>query len=146
MPVCFRAGSPTLSFAAHPTLWVAVQSNKERTMSISTTTPAASSPAIDADVMKFKNAIIDMDALSQGGFSKISSIARLSLAALEAPSHPRQDEDIANALTAIWSIADDIKNCINSRAEDVGANYIDDGLRRRRAATARTPLADGGAA
>lgn len=109
---------------------------------MSTTTPAVSALPIDADIKKFKSAVIDMDALSQSGFSKISSIARLALAALEGPRRPREDEDFANVLTAIWSIADDIENCINSRAEEVGANYIDDSLRNRRAAASRTPERD----
>ncbi|TFW28582.1 hypothetical protein [Massilia horti] len=113
---------------------------------MSTTTPAVSASAVHGDIRKFKSAVIDMDALSQGGFSKISSIARLALAALEGPKRPRKDEDIANALTAIWSIADDIENCINSRAEEVGANYVDDSLLRRQAATVQAPSADGGAA
>lgn len=110
-------------------------------MTTCTISPAVSPAAKDFDVAKFRNVIIDMDALSQGGFSKISSIARLALTALEAPPHPRQDEDIANALTAIWHIADDIENCINSRAEHVNANYVDDGLARRRAATVRPTIA-----
>ena len=70
-------------------------------MSTNHTTPAASPLEIDADITKFRGAIIDMDALSQGGFSKISSIARLALAALEGQRRPREDEDIANVLTAI---------------------------------------------
>ena len=99
-----------------------------------TSTPAVSNPATKADIQNFKNVILDMDKLSQEGFSKISSIARLALAALETPGHIRKDEDIANVLTAIWHIADDVENCINSRAEDVGSNYVDDKLSRRRAA------------
>lgn len=106
-------------------------------MSSRTPPPAASSSAIDSNAMKFKIAIIYMDALSQGCLSKISSFARLALAALEAPRHPRQDKDLTIALTAIKSIAGDIENCINSRAEDVNSNYIGDGLSRRRTATAR---------
>lgn len=100
----------------------------------STTTPAVSTSQFNAQIAKLKSAVLDMDELSQGGFSKISSIARLALAALEMPGHVRTDEDIANALTAIWHIADDIENCINCRAEDAGSNYVDNRLQRRRAA------------
>lgn len=112
---------------------------------MSTSQTAALPPAVNAEITKFKSAIIDMDALSQGGFSKISSIAKLTLAAMEVPGHHHQ-ENIENSLAAIWSIANDIENCINARAEDVGANFIDDGLRRRRAARASTTLVEGSAA
>jgi hypothetical protein len=115
-------------------------------MSTTPTTPAASPLAIDADIKKFKSAIIDMDSLSQGGFSKISSIARLALAAMGGPQHPCQDDDIANALTAIRDIADDSENCINARAEEVGANYLDHQFGRRLVAAGRVSMADGVAA
>lgn len=77
----------------------------------------------------FKSAVLDMDAMSQSGFSKISTIARLVLAALQTPVDVRRQEDVANALSVIREIADDMENCINCRAEEVGANYIDDPLR-----------------
>jgi len=106
-----------------------------------TTTPAVPSP--DAEIAKLKSAILGIDQFSQAGFSKISSIARLALSALETPARPRQDEDIANALTAIWHIADDVENCINCSAEEMGANYIDDELARRRAATPVSAMVEG---
>lgn len=109
----------------------------------STLMPATSAPATAADIQTFKSVILDMDSMSQGGFSKISSIARLALAALETPGPARRDEDIANALTAIWHIADDVENCINCRAEDVGSNYIDNKLSRRRAAGTPTAAVEG---
>ena len=111
-----------------------------------TTTPVASTPAIDADIQDFKDAVFDMDAMSQSGFSKISSIARLVLTALQAPAGPRQVEDIANALTAIKDIADESENCINCRAEDVGANYIDQQFCRRLVSAGLVSVADGVAA
>jgi hypothetical protein len=127
-----------------PPFGVAVQPSQENAMS--TTTPAVSALAIDAEIKEFKSAITDMDSLSQGGFSKISSIARLALLSLEGPKRPREDEDISNVLKAIWSIADDIENCINCRAEEVGANFIDDRLNRRRTEASAASMADGGAA
>lgn len=83
-------------------------------------------------------AIKNIDSMSQGGFSKIASIARLALAGLESPEgygHGGMD-DIANALEAIWQTAGEAKNYINSEAEGVGANYVDEAERRRWAARA----------
>ena len=109
-----------------------------------TTIPAVSTSAIAADIQNFKSVIFDMHAMSQGGLSKIASIARLALAALETPSNVRKDEDIANALTAIWHLADDSENCISCRAEDAGSDYVDGRLSRRRAANVQA-AADKGA-
>ncbi|WP_426110419.1 hypothetical protein [Massilia sp. PWRC2] len=105
---------------------------------------SASAPASDADVHQFRAVVVDMDAMAQSGFSKISSIARMALAALQGPPRPREDSDIINVLKAIWHIADDIENCINSRAEDVGANYIDEHSHRRPTATTAAPAQEGG--
>lgn len=83
------------------------------------------------EVQKLRNVVEFIDSLSQGGFSEISSIARLALSRLEAPDGYRHLDDIANALSAIMDKADDIQNCINSEAERVGCNYVDDAKRRR---------------
>lgn len=84
------------------------------------------------EVQKLRNAVEYMDCLSQGGFSEIASIAKLALFSLETPDGYQHLDNIANALKAIWSKADDIQNCINSEAEQVGCNYADDNQRRRR--------------
>ena len=83
------------------------------------------------EVQKLRNAVEFMDCLSQGGFSEIASIAKLALSSLETPDGYRHLDNIANALKAIWGKADDIQNCINSQAEEVGCNYVDDAQRRR---------------
>ena len=83
------------------------------------------------EVQKLRNAVEFIDSLSQCGFSEISSIAKLALARLETPDGYRHLDDIANALNAIWCKAEDIQNCINSQAEEVGCNYVDDAQRRR---------------
>lgn len=83
------------------------------------------------EVQKLRNAVEFMDCLSQGGFSEIASIAKLALSSLETPDGYRHLDNIANALKAIWGKADNIQNCINSEAEQVGCNYTDDDQRRR---------------
>ncbi|MEF8755080.1 MAG: hypothetical protein V5B60_14320 [Accumulibacter sp.] len=91
----------------------------------------ATAPTHCDDLVRLQAAVLDMDSLSQEGFSAISAIAKLALAAMEGPSASRDHEAIAGALRAIWGKADDIENCINSRAEEVGCNYRDPNTERR---------------
>lgn len=88
-------------------------------------------PNKSTDLGKLHIAIEDMDALAQGGFSQICAIAQLALAALQTPEGYRHPENIVQALRAIKSKAEDIDNCINSTAEQVGCNYHDKQLYRR---------------
>lgn len=83
------------------------------------------------ELQELRNAVSLIDCLSQGGFSQISSIAKLALSRLETPGGYQHIDDIANALESIWVKADDIQNCINCEAEQVGCNYIDEAERRR---------------
>ncbi len=82
------------------------------------------------EVNALRGKITDIDALSQSGFSQIESIAQLALIALQTPEGYRCIDDIYVALEAIRHKAQDIQNCINSEAENVGCNYIDDAQRR----------------
>ena len=98
---------------------------------------AATPRAADASAAttdKLCNAVESMDGLSQDGFSEIAAIAKLALAWLEKPDAYRHMDVTANALSAIWGKAEDIQNCINSQAEEVGCNYVDDAQSRRWAA------------
>lgn len=102
---------------------------------------------LELEVDKLCNKINLMDCLSQDGFSEISSIAKLALSRLETPDGYNRIDDIANALDAIWKKADDIENCINSEAEEVGCNYTDEAQRRRwEAIRAHREAGKGGAA
>ncbi len=94
------------------------------------TNPTKPTAAVTAQ-HDFCSTINFMDCLSQGGFSEISSIAKLALSRLETPDGYQHLDDIANALAAIWGTAERIQNCINSEAELVGCNYVDDAQRRR---------------
>jgi hypothetical protein len=77
------------------------------------------------EVQKLCATIINMDALSQEGFSEIASIASLALLGLEAPGGRRHIDDVINALKAIRGKAYDIKDCIDNEAENVGCKYVD---------------------
>lgn len=89
-------------------------------------------PTTFDDITRLKAAITDMDCLAQSGFSEISAIAKLALAALETPDGYTNLEIIAQALRAIWVKADDIENCVNFAAGQVGCNYKDQATERRR--------------
>jgi hypothetical protein len=83
------------------------------------------------EVKKLQGTITTMDALSQEGFSEIATIARLVLARLETPEGYRHTDDIAIAFQAIWGKAEMIQNCINSEAESVGCNSVNESFLRR---------------
>lgn len=91
----------------------------------------ASAPSKSNDIRRLQAAVYDIDALSQCGFSEISGIAKLALVALEHPDGYLHPEIIAQAFSAIWSKAENIENCINSEAEEVGCNYSDQDAERR---------------
>lgn len=93
-----------------------------------------STPIPSTDISRLTNAIEMMDCLAQEGLSEISAIAKLTLMALETPDGYRHPENIAHALRAIWGKADQIENCINSEAEQVGHNWRDTSTERRYAA------------
>ena len=71
-----------------------------------------------------QSTIESIDSLSQYGFSRISSIAKIAIMALESPTQNlKTPENIRNALSAIAGMADDVENCINAEAESVGCDH-----------------------
>ena len=82
-------------------------------------------------IKELGNAITTMDCISSIGFSEIASIAKLALLTLETPEGYRHIDNIAYALKAIASKAEDISEIIGCNAEAVGLNYIDDAWLRR---------------
>jgi hypothetical protein len=98
------------------------------------TTNTLNESELVTDPGQLQAAITDMDNLAQCGFSEISAIAKLALAALETPDGHKFHENIALALQAIWGRANDAENCINYRAEQVGCNWRDPASERRYAA------------
>lgn len=79
-------------------------------------------------------AVSDMDCLSQNGLRQIVGIAKLALAAMENPATYSAPESIAQALSAIWELAETTECCISSNATDVGCSYHNDAYHRRLAA------------
>lgn len=88
------------------------------------------------EVLKLRNAVEFMDCLSQGALSGIATIAKLALCRLESPDGYRCLDDIAHALEAIWEKATEVRDCINSEAEQVGCEYVNVAQRRRWSAQA----------
>ena len=80
-----------------------------------------------------RTAIEEMDGLAQGGFTEIAAMAKLALLAMEQPNAYTNGgmDHVATMLSAIWGKALDIENCINSTAENVGCNCVDQAQRRR---------------
>lgn len=71
-----------------------------------------------------------MDALSQEGFSRIAAIASLALLAMKTAT-PCDVMNVIQALRAIRGTAQDIENCINYEAEQVGGNHVDPDRREK---------------
>lgn len=94
---------------------------------------STSAPAthLEDRIQTLENAVYDIDALAQSGLRQITSIAKLALTAMESPSASRHPETIAQALHAIWGIAEQTDGCINSTAESSGCPYKDDAANRR---------------
>jgi hypothetical protein len=86
------------------------------------------------DIERLRAVITDIDALCQGAFSEIASVAKLALIWLEQPASHRGAEVIAAALSTIYGKAKDAENLINCEAESVGCNFSDPATTRRHAA------------
>ena len=84
-----------------------------------------------ASMVQLCNAVEEMDSISQIGFSEIEAIARLALTAMENPRTCNDLDSFARAFNCIASKACDVQNMINSVAEGVGCNSIDESERRR---------------
>lgn len=94
-------------------------------------TEPPATPRTPDEVDRLQAAVETMDLLSQGGFSEISAIAKLALISLELPAGYQRLDVIATAFEAIRCKAEDMQNCINVEAEQVGCNYTDNARTRR---------------
>lgn len=88
-------------------------------------------PKVDPEIAKLRMSIKNIDCMSQDGFSAISMIAKLLLERLETPAGHKSMDDVATALELIWNKAEEIKDQINSEAENVACNYTDEHKSRR---------------
>ena len=82
-------------------------------------------------IEKLREAVHNVDAMSQEGFREIKAVARLTMFALMTPEGQRDTEAIANALQAIWNRAEQSESAINWEAEQVGLQYTDPDMVRR---------------
>ncbi|QOK90889.1 hypothetical protein HF908_04970 [Ralstonia pseudosolanacearum] len=82
-------------------------------------------------IEKLREAVHNVDAMSQEGFREIKAVARLTMFALMTPEGQRDTEAIANALQAIWNRAEQSESAINWEAEQVGLQYTDVDMVRR---------------
>lgn len=89
---------------------------------------------------QLREAITSIDEMAQHAFGEIAAISQLALASLETPVGYSTNDHMFCVLTAIANKAGDIENCINSVAEDVGCNYKDLALQRRRDARREADL------
>lgn len=85
------------------------------------------SPAYES----LRDAVENMDALSQAGFCEIATLARLTLNSMETVTGCQDIDGIARVLQVIAGRADDAMNLINCAAEDVGCNHVDQAAMRR---------------
>ena len=104
---------------------------------MATQTSADTRPSTRSEVHQLREAVTTMDSLSQEAFSEIASLAKMALALLEHSDAHLHLFDIGNALAAIRSKADDIKNCINCEADGVDASYVDAARLRRFSVTSQ---------
>jgi len=80
---------------------------------------------------QLRRTVTAMDSVAQGAFSEIAAIAKLALASLETPAAYADPESMGIVLTLILDKAMGAEDHINSLAEKVGCNYIDQAERRR---------------
>ena len=74
------------------------------------------------NIEQLRNAVTEIDSLSQAAFSEIAEFAKLALILLESPKTYQDPDVLARVLETIWSKADSAENRINCIAENFGAN------------------------
>lgn len=94
-----------------------------------------------SQVAELRETIEEVDSMVQRGCSAIAAMARLALKSLEHPDGHRDMDGLACLLHTIWDKAADVENDVNSSAEEVGCQYVDEAERRRWAAAAEVTMA-----
>lgn len=72
-----------------------------------------------------------VDSVSQDAFSRIKSLCKVALLAMEQQGRPVDMEDLAQVLKQIEQASDEAEGCINSEAESLGCNHKDQAWYRR---------------
>lgn len=102
---------------------------------------------------QLRDAVTEMDSMSQTAFTEIATFAKLALGLLETPRAYKDPEALACLLQSIWGRAKDAENYNNCIAEGVGCSYKDlaphrraDALRKAQAQITTAMQVQGGAA
>lgn len=98
------------------------------------TSTAQTATTSQARIKALEEAIHTMDGLATHGLRQIAGIAKLALAALEAPATYSNPENLAQTLNAIWWIAEHTDQCFSDTAKEAGSDYQDKSAERRCAA------------
>lgn len=88
--------------------------------------PLCAPAKLDSDLHKCHEAINSIDCMSQTQLGQISALCTAMLRAMETPGFWRHPLNVAEMLGLIKYTADDLMNCVNCVAENVGCNFVDD--------------------
>lgn len=80
----------------------------------------------EAELRKCHEAISSIDCMCQTQLGQISSLVSIMLRAMESPGYWKHPVMITETLGLIKFTADDCANFVNSMAEAVGSNYVDE--------------------
>jgi len=97
---------------------------------------SAQSLSISSDhpaIRDLRHAVELMDCLSQEGFGQIAAMARCAEAFVDQSPDAPQPDTLRQVLRAIRGKADDIQNCINVQADEVGCAWLEQLVRREAA-------------
>ncbi len=78
-----------------------------------------------------RETLLLVDSVSQDTFSRIKSLCKVALLAMEQHGRPLDMEDLAQVLRQIEQASDEAENCINAETETVGCNHEDKNFHRR---------------
>lgn len=88
--------------------------------------PPCAPAKLNSDLHKCHDAISSIDCMSQTQLGQISALCTAMLRAMETPGFWRHPLNVAEMLGLIKYTADDLMNCVNCVAENVGCNFVDD--------------------
>lgn len=88
-----------------------------------------------ASISDLQDCISTIGALAHEGLREIEAVAKLALSYMESPEAYRHPENIAQALHAIWGMAERTMGCIESEASAVGCCSANSAQIRRWAAS-----------
>ncbi|KVC77161.1 hypothetical protein WI76_17585 [Burkholderia ubonensis] len=94
-------------------------------------TAASARPEQSTDIQELRNQIESIDSMCQVKLEQITALTTTLLRAMETPEFWRFPNTLRDVVGLIQHTADDLSNYVNSVAEEVGCNYIDELERAR---------------